>query len=124
MYITINSIIGEKRMDQSYSIWGKEVAVVSVFSDNIQYKFTEDWTIDLPESRSKPIASGTYTRRELIDLVEEKIEMTQFDKHSRINRKNKLAGITEVAFNLDELSDTNNLENGKPGNNLLTLHIM
>ena len=46
MYIAITDIIGEKRIDLDYPIRGKEVAVVSVFSDNIQYKFTERWMID------------------------------------------------------------------------------
>ena len=78
MYITITDIIGEKRIDLAYPIRGEEVAVVSVFSDNIQYEFTKPWTIDL-ESRSKQIAAGTYTRRELINLGEGKIETTQFD---------------------------------------------
>ena len=36
MYITITDITGEKRIDLTYPIKGKEVAVVSVFSDNIQ----------------------------------------------------------------------------------------
>ena len=39
MYITITDIIGEKRIDLAYPIPGEEVAVVSVFSDNIQYEF-------------------------------------------------------------------------------------
>ena len=38
MYITINKIIGEKRIDLTCLIKGKEVAVVSVFSDNVQYQ--------------------------------------------------------------------------------------
>ena len=37
MYITINDIIGEARIDLSYPIEGKEIAVVSMLSDNIQY---------------------------------------------------------------------------------------
>ena len=45
MYITINDVIGEKRIDLSYSIHPtagqdearKEIAVVSMFSDNVQY---------------------------------------------------------------------------------------
>ena len=46
MYITINDIIGEKRIDLSYPIrsgreslgtCSAEVAVVSMFSDNVQY---------------------------------------------------------------------------------------
>ena len=41
MYITINDIKGEKRIDLSYSIKNfdfAEIAVVRLFSYNIQYK--------------------------------------------------------------------------------------
>ena len=38
MYVTINSIIGEKRIDLAYPIQGKDVAIVSMFSDNIQFQ--------------------------------------------------------------------------------------
>ena len=45
MYIRINNVLGEKRIDLSYPIKNfdssKEVAVVCVFSDNIQYEFTK-----------------------------------------------------------------------------------
>ena len=41
MYITINDIIGEKTIDLSYPIKGKEApveaAVVSLLSNNVQY---------------------------------------------------------------------------------------
>ena len=37
MYITINDIIGEKRIDLSHPIKGKDMAVVSMLSDNVQY---------------------------------------------------------------------------------------
>ena len=39
MHITINNIKGEKRIDLSYSIHSdKEIAVIRMLSDNIQYK--------------------------------------------------------------------------------------
>ena len=43
MYITINDVIGEARIDLSYSIhsttgWGKEAAVIRMLSDNVQYQ--------------------------------------------------------------------------------------
>ena len=39
MYITINDVIGEKTIYLSYPIRsGKEVAVISMLSDNIQYE--------------------------------------------------------------------------------------
>ena len=38
MYITINDIIGEKRINLSYPISsGREVAVVGMLSNNVQY---------------------------------------------------------------------------------------
>ena len=62
MYITIIDIVGEKRIDLVYPIQDKEVAVVSVFSGNIQYEFTKPWTVELGELWSKQIMAGTYTR--------------------------------------------------------------
>ena len=43
MYITINDVIGEKGIDLSYPIHstagcGKEVAVIRMLSDNVQYQ--------------------------------------------------------------------------------------
>ena len=37
MYITINDIIGSKTVDLSYPVKGKEIAVVSMHSSNVQY---------------------------------------------------------------------------------------
>ena len=87
MYVTINNIISKKRINLAYPIKNfvssKEVAVVGLFGDNSNYEFAEPWTIDLG-FRNKWIMAGTYTRRELIDLVEGKIELSQFDKNPRI----------------------------------------
>ena len=41
MYVTINNIIGEKRIDLAYLILGKEVVIVRMFSDNVQYQLGE-----------------------------------------------------------------------------------
>ena len=62
MYITITAIIGEKTIDLAYPIQGKEVAVVSVFSGNIQYEFMESRTLELGESISKRIIAVAYIR--------------------------------------------------------------
>ena len=51
MYVTIDDIIGEKTIDLSYPIQNfnssKEVAVISMFSHNIQYKVTETFNLKL-----------------------------------------------------------------------------
>ena len=76
--------------------------------------------IDL-ESRSKRITAEPYTMRELIDIVEGEIGITQFDQDSRIIKTNKLEGITEVVFSLDEHDE--HLKNRSPSNTLLTYHV-
>ena len=52
-----------------------------------------------------------------------KIEITQFDKNPRIKRMNKLEGITDVVFGLDELDNTHNLKDGSPSYTLFTYHV-
>ena len=40
MYITINDVIGEKTINLYYPIRsGKEVAVIRMLSDNVQYQY-------------------------------------------------------------------------------------
>ena len=121
MYITINNFIDEKIINLAYPIQGKEVAVVSMFSDNIGDEFTEPWTIEL-ESRNKRVMAGTTdTRRELTDLVGGRIKLTESDKHPRINRTNKLAGIAEMVLSLDELDNTDKLEDGNSATHYLLI---
>ena len=64
MYIMINNIKGEKRIDLSYSIQkfdsGKEIAVIRMLSDNVQYKILKLRSVMDPISNTKKmIPSGT-----------------------------------------------------------------
>ena len=66
MYLTINGIKGEKTIDLSYPIQnfdsGKEVAVVRMLSDNIQYKMTKPFGLKLADGSEKQILNGSYTK--------------------------------------------------------------
>ena len=69
MYITINDVIGEKRIDLSYPIHPrKEITVITMFSDNIQYKVVKPHPIidDISPGDKKLIPSKTYAGRELL----------------------------------------------------------
>ena len=70
------------------------------------------------ESVNKWVIVGTYTRRELINLIEGEMELTQFDKHPRINRTNN-----EMVISLDELENKDNLEDGSLSNVLLRYYV-
>ena len=49
---------------------------------------------------------------------------THFVDDDRVIKMNKLVGITEMIFNLNELDNTDNLEDGRPSNALLTYHVI
>ena len=57
MYITINNIKGEKKIDVSYSIQnfdsGKEIAVIRMLRDNVQYRVLKLRSVMDPISNTK-----------------------------------------------------------------------
>ena len=83
MYITINNIKGEKRIDLSYSIQNfdsdKEITVIRMLSDNVKYEILKLCSVMDPISDSKKlIPSGSYAGRELISMLEGIVELKQF----------------------------------------------
>ena len=128
MYITINNRKGEKRIDLSYSIQNfdsdKEIAVIRMLSDNVQYQLLKLRSVMDPISDSeKLIPKGTYASRQLLSMLEGIIELNQFKVDDQVTRTNKLKGITEITLNLDELNNSDNLKDGRPSNELLTYHV-
>ena len=128
MYITINNIKGESRIDLSYSIQNfhsdKEIAVIRMLSDNVKYEILKLRSVMDPISDTKKmIPNGTYASRELIAMLEGIIELNQFEADNQVIKKNKLKGITEITLNLDELNNSDNLKNGRPSNELLTYYV-
>ena len=79
--------------------------------------------MDPISNTKKMIPSGTYAGRELLSMLEGNIELNQFVVDDQVTKMNKLKGITEMTFNLDELDNSNNLKNGRPSNELLTYHV-
>ena len=128
MYITINNVKGEKRIDLSYSIQNfdsdKETAVIRMLSDNVEYEILKLHTAMDPISNTKKmIPSGTYTGRELLSMLEGMVELNEFLVNDQVTKTNKLKGITEMIINLNELNNSNNLKDGRPSNELLTYHV-
>ena len=103
IYITINDIIGAKRIDLSYPIYPrKEIAVVSMLSDNVQYQILKLRAVMDPISDTKKmIPSRTYAGGELLSMLEAMVELNKFLVDDQVIKKNKLKGITEMLLNLD-----------------------
>ena len=104
MYITINNIKGESRIDLSYSIQNfdsdKEIAVIRMLSDNVQYQILKLCSVMDPISDTKNLVpNGIYASRELISILEGIIELNQFEVDDQVTKTNKLKGITEITLN-------------------------
>ena len=135
MYITINDIKGEKTIDLSYSIrnfgsgkerLGKcmaEIAVISMLSENTQYEMTKPLKLKLVDGSEKEVLSKTYTSRELNAFVEGEHLISDLNNDPQIIKTNKLAKVTNMVFKLDELNNSNNLEDGHPSNTLFTYYM-
>ena len=128
MYITINKIKGEKRIDLSYSIQNfdseKEIVVIRMLSDNVKYEILKFCSVMPPISDTKKmIPKGAYAGREIISMLEGIIELKQFELDDQVTKTNKLKDITEITLNLNELNNSVNLKDGRPSNELLIYHV-
>ena len=129
MYITINDVIGEKRINLSYPIHSfntrKEIAVITMLSNNVQYEIVKSHEIidDISPGKEKLILSKTYAGRELVSVLEGMVGIGRFENDGRVIERNKLRGITEMIFNLNGLDNAHNLQDGRPSNALLTCHV-
>ena len=56
-------------------------------------------------------------------MLEEMVELNQFEIDDQVTKKNKLKGIMEMIINLDELNNSINLKDGRPSNSLLTYYV-
>ena len=128
MYITVNHIIGEKRINLAYPIHSsKEVAVITMLSDSVQYQTIKPCTVidSISPANEKLILSKMHAGRELISILEGMTLFTHFVDDERVI-KMKIrwgGGIKKMIFNLNELDNTDNLEDGRPSNTSLTYHV-
>ena len=69
MYIMITDIVGEKRINLVYSIRNlgssKEVDVINMFSDNVQYQIRKLLKLLLITNEERQLLEGVFMDREL-----------------------------------------------------------
>ena len=91
-----------------------------MFSNNVQYQIKESFKV-LLSNEEKILPKGMLT------FVEKNLIITPLDADENVSKTNKLtnkltnkfAGVTEVIMSLNELDDTDNLQNGRLSNVLL-----
>ena len=124
MYITINDIKGEKTIDLSYLIHSKkEIAVVSMHISNSQILLHRSIEFLLKTGKKIVLNKGVYMDKELNSLIGMELKSQMLDSHNDIQRTNKLVNGTKIAISLNELDNSDNLEDGRPSNVLFTYHV-
>ena len=132
MYISINDIIGEARIDLSYLIKGEkspegtrstEIAVVSILSNNAQIWLQRSIEVLLKTGKKILLNEGVYTNKELDSLIETELKSQMLDSRNDVRRTNKLVKVTKMVISLKELDNSDNLEDGRPSNALFTYYV-
>ena len=85
--------------------------------------FSELKKLKLVDGSEKEVLSKTYTSRELNAFVEEKHIISDLDNGRQIIKTNKLAKVTNMSLKLDELNNSDNLEDGHPSNTLFMYYM-
>ena len=124
MYITINDTKGERTIDLSYPIHSKkEIAVVSMHISNSQILLHRSIEFLLKPGKRIVLNKGVYTDKELNSLIGMELKSQMLDSRNDIQRTNKLVNGTKITVSLNELNNSDNLEDGKPSNNLFTYFV-
>ena len=124
----MTDVLGEKRIDLAYPTLNldssKEVAIISMFSDNIQYQVREPLKVLLITNEERQLLEGVFMDGELNVPIGRKLTTTPLDANDNIVKTDKLVCVTEMVLSLDELNNTDNLDDGRLSNVLLRYHVI
>ena len=126
MYITINDVKREKKIDLSYPIYPtagqgeakKEIAVVSMHISNSQILLHRSIEFLLKMGKKIVLNKGVYMDKELSSLIGMELKSQMLDSRNDIQRANKLVNGTKITISLNELNNSDNLKDGKSSNTL------
>ena len=125
MYIMINDIKGEKAIDLSYPIHSKkEITVVSMHISNSQILLHRSVEFLLKTGKKIVLNKGVYTDKELNSLIGMELKSQMLDFRNDIQRTNQLVNGAKITISLNELDNSDNLEDGKPSNTLFTYFVI
>ena len=100
-----------------------EIAVVSMLSDNVQYWLQGSIEVLLKTGKKIVLNKGIYTDKELNSLIGTELRMQMIDSREDVLRTNKLEKVKKMVISLNELDNSDNLEDGRPSNTLFTYYV-
>ena len=128
MYITINDVIGEKGLTYLIQLrvgmgLRRSVAIVNMFSDNVQYWLKGHLKVQLKSGEEIMLNKVVYTDKELNALIGLELKSQMIDSREDVLRTNKLEKVTKMVISLNELDNSDNLEDGRPSNSLFMYYV-
>ena len=92
----------------------KEIAVVSMHISNSQILLHRSIEFLLKTGKKIVLNKGVYTDKELNSLIGTELKSQMLDSRNDIQRTNKLVNGTKITISLNELNNSDNLEDGNP----------
>ena len=100
-----------------------EIAVVSMLSDNVQYWLRGSIGVLLKTGKKIVLNKVVYTDKELNALIGLELKSQMIDSRSTVLRTNKLEKVIKMVISLNELNNSDNLEDGQPSITLFTYYV-
>ena len=94
-----------------------------MLSDNVQYWLQGSIEVLLKMGEKIVLNKEVYMDKELNALIGLELKSQMLDSHNDVLRTNKLEKVKKMVFSLNELDNSNNLEDGKPSNALFMYYV-
>ena len=79
--------------------------------------------VQLKSGEEITLNEGVYTDKELNSLIGTELRVQMIDSRKDVLRTNKLEKVTKMVISLNELDNSDNLENGRPSNTIFTYYV-
>ena len=100
-----------------------EIAVVSMLGDNVQYWLQGSIEVLLKTGEKIVLNKGVYMDKEPNSLIGTELKSQMLDSRNAVLRTNKLEKVMKMVISLNELDNSDNLEDGKPSNALFRYYV-
>ena len=94
-----------------------------MLSNNVQYGLQGSIEVLLKKGKKIVLNKGVYMDRELNSLIGTELKLQMLDSRNDVLKTNKLEKVMKMVISLNELDNSDNLEDGRPSNVFFTYSV-
>ena len=94
-----------------------------MLGNNVQYWLQRSVEVFLKTGKKIVLNEGVYTDKELNSLIGMELKSQMLDSRNDVLRTSKLEKVMKMVISLNELDNSDNLEDGRPSNTLFTYYV-